>query len=127
MPYKDPEVRKAKGREYSKNHYKKNKARIIENSRINKNKARAAWQVFKRTLSCQNCGQSHPAILDFHHVSRDISNRKVNRLTTKGQYAAAKEEIKKCIVLCANCHRIHHHEEHRVKKARVKKKKLGRP
>lgn len=124
MPYKDPEVRKAKHKEYSRKYYEWNKAEIMETSRINKNKARAAWQEYKKTLACESCGQNHPATLDFHHIVKDESNRKVNVLTTHGQYAAAREEIKKCMVLCANCHRIHHHEEREeVKKAKVVAKK----
>lgn len=126
MPYKDPDKRRIKAREYSKKHYEENKTEIIETSRINKNKARAAWQEYKKSLSCESCGQNHPATLDFHHIVIEESNRKVNVLTTKGQYAAAREEIKKCMVLCANCHRIHHHDE-RATKRRIKKKKLGSP
>lgn len=126
MPYKDPEKRRVKAREYSKKHYEENKADIIEVSRVNKNKARAAWQEYKKSLSCESCGQNHPATLDFHHIVMEESNRKVNVLTTKGQYAAAREEIKKCMVLCANCHRIHHHED-RAAKRKIKKKKLGSP
>jgi len=125
MPYKDPEKRRAKAREYSKRHYAENKAEVIETSRVNKNKARAAWQAYKNTLSCVKCGQNHTATLDFHHIVIDKSNRKINQLTTKGQYAAAREEIKKCMVLCANCHRIHHHDERATK--RKIKKKLGSP
>jgi hypothetical protein len=48
---------------------------------------------YKKTLRCADCGQSHPATLDFHHLD------------------PAKEEIAKCVVLCANCHRIRHWNE----------------
>ena len=125
MPYKDPEKRKAKAKEYSKKYYEGNKVDIIEISRINKNKARATWHEYKKTLACEKCGQNHPATLDFHHIVRDKSNRQVNKLTSAGKYGEAKEEIKKCMVLCANCHRIHHHEEREIKYAKkvAKRKK----
>ena len=116
MPYKDPEVHKAKHKEYSKKHYEGNKEKIIATSLENKKKARAEWQIFKGTLACQKCGQNHPATLDFHHTVRDKSNRKINQLTKAGAYQQAKQELEKCTVLCANCHRIHHYNEKRVAK-----------
>lgn len=123
MPYKDPEVRRSKHKEYSKKHYEGNKSKIIAVSLENKRKARADWQIFKATLSCEFCGQNHPATLDFHHTVRDKSNRKISNLTKVGRYVAAREEIKKCIVLCANCHRIHHHDEEQLTK---KEKKVAK-
>jgi hypothetical protein len=116
MPYKDPEVRKAKHKEYSKKHYEENKARVIATSLENKKRARVEWQKYKATLACQNCGQNHPATLDFHHTVRDKSNRKINELTKIGSYHIARQEIEKCAVLCANCHRIHHYNEKKVAK-----------
>lgn len=124
MPFKDPELRKAKHREYSRKHYQKNREQILKTSETNKKIARAQWQRFKAALSCAKCGQSHPATLDFHHVLKDPSNRKVNHLTTHGMYTAALEELKKCVVLCSNCHRIHHHEERYALIRRRKKKKI---
>jgi predicted HNH restriction endonuclease len=48
----------------------------------------------------------------------------VHRLVANGTITKAREEIKKCVVLCANCHRKHHYEEHQEKlKARKKKAK----
>jgi hypothetical protein len=127
MPFKDPEVRKAKHREYSKKHYQKNKINIIKKSDVNKKIARAQWHKFKSDLSCAKCGQNHPATLDFHHVMKDPSNKKVNSLTKVGMYTAALEELKKCVVLCSNCHRIHHHEErYAILKRRKKKKALAK-
>lgn len=112
MPYKDPELRKQKAREYSKKHYRANRAQCIARVREKKQIARQNFIEFKSRLSCVKCGQNHPATLDFHHVVRDPSNKKIYELTQNGAYDAAIKEIsEKCVVLCNNCHRIHHWEE----------------
>ena len=126
MPLKDPEERKLRQREYSAKHYANNKAKTISRvkavNRRNKNK----WNEFKASLSCIVCGFSHPAVIDFHHVSPETKTAGVHTLVQRGRYAAAYEEIKKCVALCANCHRIYHYDEHQtVKRARKKAKKKG--
>ena len=111
MPYKDASVRKAKHAEYSRNHYLANKDKqIAANNKYRKTK-REEWQEYKKTLSCTKCGFSHAAALDFHHTDPSLKEGNVHRFAASGQYKRAYEEVKKCIVLCANCHRIHHHEE----------------
>jgi hypothetical protein len=115
MPYKDPEKRKAKAKEYSKRHYENNKPAQIERVRVDKIKKRIEWEAYKATLQCAHCGENHPSALDFHHVVRDPSNRKISELCTNGAYKLARQEIEtKCIVLCSNCHRKHHHEERQI-------------
>lgn len=112
MPYKCPIKRKQKAKEYSAEHYKYNRAKIIARVAENKRKAKEQFLEFKSRLSCVQCGQNHPAALDFHHVIRDPSNKKISELTQNNAYAAAIKEItEKCIVLCASCHRIHHYNE----------------
>lgn len=104
---------------YGKTHYEKNKAAYIARSAAAKEKGRAEWAAFKATLSCKQCGENHPATLDFHHVVRLPENKKVFRLIGSGLFAQAKEEIKKCMVLCANCHRKLHHQEELDRKQQV--------
>jgi hypothetical protein len=118
MPIKDPELRKLKQRQYSKKHYEANKAYYIARSAQNRKAARQQFIEFKSRLSCEKCGENHPATLDFHHVIKHPSNQKVHKLTKNGAYDAAIKEIsEKCIVLCSNCHRIHHWEEHKESQA----------
>jgi hypothetical protein len=113
MPYKDPALRKQKHAEYSKKHYEANKSEVIENNRKRRITRKDAWRAFKRTLKCAICEENHPATLDFHHVKRSKSNKKVNKLVSDGQIRAAMKEIRDyCVVLCANCHRKGHHYEH---------------
>ena len=111
MPYKDPEVRKKKHAEYSREYYLINKEKVIARSRVTRAIGKARWDTFKRTLKCTQCGFNHPAALDFHHVNPSEKENIVSHLVSQGSFAAAMEEVQKCIVLCANCHRVHHAEE----------------
>ncbi len=67
---------------------------------------------------CEKCGESHFATLVFHH--RDPEEKKFNMSFGKGgiwHYNTEGEilaEMKKCIMLCENCHRILHYEERKL-------------
>ena len=108
MPYKDPKVRKEKHKSYAAAHYQRNKDYYKAKQRQHKARQRQLWLDFKETQSCLHCGISHPAIMDFHHVVKDPTNKSVNELTRNGRYKAAMKEVEKCIPLCANCHRLFH-------------------
>lgn len=102
---------------YGKKWYENNKEKQIAANRIQQAKWRRQWNEYKATLSCAKCGFAHPAAMDFHHITpRDPANKKVNQLVKQRLYAQAYKEIERCIVLCANCHRIHHWEEDQSKK-----------
>jgi|TARA_R110002110_G_scaffold242993_1_gene459398 hypothetical protein len=69
----------------------------------------------KVDCGCQHCGYNKEAVaLDFHHLDRDTKHSNVSRFwrTSWRQFLKMKEEWAKCIVLCANCHRI---EESRIR------------
>lgn len=61
---------------------------------------------------CERCGYDKcPASLQFHHIDPDkkdftISGNKRIKLTDE-----IKNELDKCIVLCANCHFEHHYNQ----------------
>ena len=67
-------------------------------------------QNMKSQLSCVNCGERHPATLQFHHLN---SEDKVFNISTAARRGTSlnriKQEMQKCIVLCANCHFIRHY------------------
>jgi hypothetical protein len=57
---------------------------------------------------CTLCGYNvHPSSLDFHHKNPEekawTSNQFMNR-----NWEVAQEEAAKCILVCANCHRLLH-------------------
>lgn len=111
MPYKDVSVRKKKQQGYSRKDYLGNYAERREKINARRRELKKEWDAFKCTLKCTKCGFDHPAALDFHHEDPTEKEHNVNRLVSDGRFKKAYEEIKKCIVLCANCHRVHHWEE----------------
>ncbi len=62
---------------------------------------------YKRLCGCYVCREKEPAVLDLHHkdpVTKDGDPSAMLGYSTK----RLKEEIRKCVVLCANCHRKVH-------------------
>lgn len=59
----------------------------------------------KLELGCSECGyRKHHAALEWHHTD-DNKETNVSFCLSMG---AAIREMEKCIVLCSNCHKIHH-------------------
>lgn len=57
---------------------------------------------------CRKCGETRLYILDFHHIDPKEKEFSVADVIGRGNKSIA-EEAKKCICLCANCHREFHH------------------
>lgn len=51
------------------------------------------------------CGETDPVVLDFDHRPGETKFEHVSTLTSWGRFDALLREMKKCDVLCANCHR----------------------
>lgn len=124
MPLKDLKKRKEYQRKAGRDHYEKNKQDYIERAAERKKVHRAAWSAFKSSLSCVYCGFSHPQALDFHHIIK-TNHRKVHKLASDGSLKAAMDEIKKCICLCSNCHRVLHNDPVFERKVYAKVEELG--
>lgn len=60
---------------------------------------------YKEQIGCSKCGYKKcGACLDFHHI---LPDKKLRRITAKHWYSKSKTikiELKKCILLCKNCH-----------------------
>ena len=70
---------------------------------------RKIFNTWKETLICSQCDETDTACLDFHHCDPSGKDGKVANMLTKSMRLAA-NELNKCIVVCANCHRkIHAH------------------
>ena len=111
MPYKDPKVRKEKHKEYSRKYYEKNKEKIIIATTKYSKRGKEKWDLYKSALHCARCPETHIACLDFHHIDPTEKEYAISKLISSRMFTKAYKEVKKCIVLCSNCHRKLHHSE----------------
>jgi len=57
---------------------------------------------------CSLCGEDRPWVLSFHHNNPEEKEFNFNLI--KGhRWPVIKEEIKKCVLMCGNCHKEIHH------------------
>jgi hypothetical protein len=54
---------------------------------------------------CVDCGEADPVVLDFDHVSGNKTANISHLLGIVASWEKLEDEIKKCEVRCANCHR----------------------
>lgn len=119
MPFKDKsryqsEEYKEHQRNYQRNWHQRNKekrlARLYEQKAARKAAIHNYIQNIKSQLSCVDCGQRHPATLQFHHRNSEDKVFNISDAVYKGlSLSTIKQEIEKCIVLCANCHFKRHY------------------
>ena len=70
----------------------------------------------KLKKGCLHCGYNKYAIaLDFHHLDKLLKEKNISSYwrTSWAQFKQIENEIKKCEILCANCHRV---EEQKLRK-----------
>ncbi len=88
-----------------KTHMKDTKVRLRDEKR--------AWYFeYKKMLSCDICNVQDYRVLEFHHkdpLQKDIAV--ANMIRQRVSKEKIMEEIAKCQVLCANCHRITHWDQ----------------
>lgn len=68
---------------------------------------------YKSDKKCEICGYNNsPSILEFHHKKRSKKYKEVNALSkTLKNIETIKKEIRKCILVCPNCHAELHSKE----------------
>ena len=76
-------------------------------------------RLYKESHCCEICGEARTVCLDFHHRDADTKSFALSDAET---YSIVKigKEIKKCILVCANCHRVIHADDIRTGMAEVK-------
>lgn len=109
MPIKDRIKRLEYCKKYNKTYYSNNKKYYFDKAKKLKTERLKWFMKYKETLKCERCPEDDARCLDFHHLDKNkkefhIGEMVHNTMSEKN----IMEEIKKCIVLCANCHRKEH-------------------
>jgi hypothetical protein len=106
MAYKDPEKR----REYKRKWYLEHKAALQEYHQKNHRETVAKKKEYINNLKkspCMDCGRSYPPYcMDFDHREGVTKDREISGLIHYGGWNRLLEEVKKCDLVCAICHRI---------------------
>jgi hypothetical protein len=86
---------------------KTRRAKVAEQGRLAKERGKTLVQRYKRMCKCRVCREAEPVALDLHHL--DPSTKEGNPSSLYGNSSdKIRKEIRKCVVLCANCHRKLH-------------------
>lgn len=105
MPYNDPLRQKL----YQAQWYKKN--RVKHNVRVRLNEKRTTQYVRIKIIEyllahpCIDCGESDIIVLEFDHCRGDKKLAVASMIHRNYSWKVILEEIGKCDVRCANCHR----------------------
>ena len=96
-------------RDNLKAHYGRNKDYYITKGRELARKKRK-WLAEQKDVPCADCGGEFPPYcMDFDHSDPAEKVGNVSRLVKDGSWQALRDEIAKCEIVCANCHRIRTH------------------
>lgn len=96
--------------QYTKTHYQKNKKIYIDrNNKYGKLRKKELFQKLLLYLSdkfCKVCGEDDIRTLEFDHRDEKLKRDSIYTLLSVGcSWLTVMDEIDKCDILCANCHK----------------------
>lgn len=98
---RDIEKHKKSKREW----YLKNKELTYSRSIVAKEKRKEIVREIKESNPCTDCGHSYPYwIMHFDHIDPNTKVDDITRLLKTASIGVVLDEIKKCELVCANCH-----------------------
>ena len=94
-------------RDYHREHYLANKQRYVEQAAARKHRVRIEQTMkllaYFREHPCVDCGEMDPVVLEFDHLAdKDFA---IGTALARYGWTRIEAEIRKCEVVCANCHR----------------------
>jgi hypothetical protein len=94
--------------------------------RENSRKNRKTLADYKLERGCCKCGyNAHSAALDFNHLDPALKSFNIAEMVTSLSLPKLMEEVQKCEILCANCHRIHTYEQKHYTHSNTRLDKTG--
>src|SRR5438552_10649294 len=94
----------ANARNYRKNH-EREKTRLLRQLAERRAEVRRQIVAYLRVHPCVDCGESDIVVLEFDHL-RDKSFNVTTMIANGTSWSRIETEIAKCVVRCANCHRL---------------------
>jgi len=91
--------------------WKKNNPEKVKEQRLKDKERRKEWYKKLKFEGCVKCGENRIVCLDFHHRDPNKKEFSVSGMLWTHSKKRILEEIAKCDILCANCHRIEHEND----------------
>lgn len=90
-------------------HYVKDKQKYVARSRTRRLRIAEEYATWKSMQVCCKCGESDEVCLDAHHLDPSQKEYSLSKLGME-EFGSNKwnDELAKCIIVCANCHRKIH-------------------
>jgi hypothetical protein len=89
-------------------HYYLNKDKYLLRNKLRREKLRQYVKDLKSKSPCKDCGKHYPYyVMDFDHLGDKVYM--ISSLVNAGRKQALEDGIKKCDVVCSNCHRMRSH------------------
>ena len=118
MAYKDAKDQAAA----AKRHYEANKQKVKDRSKKRNRKQRKRNKEYiafvKSVLSCVDCGEDNPVLLEFDHVRGKKKGNISDMPNLSYCIETIQKEIEKCEPRCANCHRAITHKRRNIRNLR---------
>ncbi len=102
--YKDIEKRRAYDRKYYESYSQEKKKRKRKLAKKRRDEIQAIVNEYKAIHPCE-CGEKDIVCLDFHHNNKNKEISISNAVRMGWSLSRIMKEIKKCKIVCANCHR----------------------
>ena len=92
-----------------RSHYKKNKRYYMDKAATGRAKL-IEWYRTQKAHPCMDCGHTYPYyVMDFDHRDPQTKKHNVSELVAQGRKKKLEQELAKCDLVCANCHRERTH------------------
>ncbi len=94
-------------RNMNNNHYLNNKQYYLDKYKKSKDNLKIKFLNYLKEKSCVDCGETDPVVLEFDHKDEKEKKYTISEMVVTYQkpWVIIEEEISKCDVRCANCHR----------------------
>jgi hypothetical protein len=95
--------------DYHREHYLANKQRYVDQARARKQALRLERTAYLldyfATHPCADCSEGDPVVLEFDHLDAEDKSFNIGQALSYRRWQTILDEIEKCEVVCANCHR----------------------